>query len=69
MSSDEDQPLVRAALELDLAYVAMVASRRRAEAVLADLRADGIRETALGRLKAPAGLDIGAATGPEIRAK
>jgi xanthine dehydrogenase accessory factor len=66
MSSSEEQPLVRAALELDVVYVAMVASRRGAEAVLADLRADGIGEEALGRLKAPAGLDIGAATGPEI---
>jgi hypothetical protein len=37
MSSDEDHPLVRRALEQDVAYVAMVASRRRTEALLAEL--------------------------------
>ena len=44
----------------------MVASRRRTEALLEDIRADGVTEEVLGRLKAPAGLDIGAATGAEI---
>jgi xanthine dehydrogenase accessory factor len=34
--------------------------------VLAELRAAGFTDEVLGRLKAPAGLDIGAATGPEI---
>jgi xanthine dehydrogenase accessory factor len=66
MGSGEDHTLVRAALELDVAYVAMVASRRRAEAIVADLRGESVGEDLLTRLKAPAGLDIGAATGPEI---
>jgi xanthine dehydrogenase accessory factor len=66
MSSDEDHPTVRAALERGVPYVAMVASRRRAEALIEELRADGVAEDAIARLKAPAGLDIGAATGPEI---
>jgi xanthine dehydrogenase accessory factor len=66
MSSDEDHPAVRAALEGGVAYVAMVASRRRTEAFVAELRADGVSDNVLARLKAPAGLDIGAATGPEI---
>jgi xanthine dehydrogenase accessory factor len=66
MSSDADHPLVRQALELDVAYVAMVASRRRTEALLAELRADGIPDDRISRLKAPAGLDIGAATAAEI---
>ena len=66
MSSDEDHPTVRAALERGVQYVAMVASRRRAEALLDELRADGMAEDTIERLKAPAGLDIGAATGPEI---
>ena len=57
---------MRAALERGVAYVAMVASRRRAEAFLDELRSEGISEEILARLKAPAGLDIGAATGPEI---
>jgi xanthine dehydrogenase accessory factor len=66
MSSGEDQPLVRAALELEVAYVAMVASRRRSEAFVEALRTDGVDEEIISRLKAPAGLDIGAATGTEI---
>jgi xanthine dehydrogenase accessory factor len=65
MSSDEDHPAARAALERGLPYVAMVASRRRTEVFLNELRADGVSEEAIGRLKSPAGLDIGAATGPE----
>jgi xanthine dehydrogenase accessory factor len=66
MSSDEDHPAVRLALERGLPYVAMVASRRRTEALVAELRGDGVPEEVVQRLKAPAGLDIGAATGPEI---
>jgi xanthine dehydrogenase accessory factor len=66
MSSGDDHPLVRAALERGVAYVAMVASRRRTDALRDELRANGVTEDAIGRLKAPAGLDIGAATGPEI---
>jgi xanthine dehydrogenase accessory factor len=66
MSSGEDHPAVRAALERGVGYVAMVASRRRTEAFLSELRADGLSEEVLARLKAPAGLDIGAATGAEI---
>jgi xanthine dehydrogenase accessory factor len=66
MSSDEDHPLVREALLAGAGYVAMVASRRRAEALIAELRADGVSREAILRLKAPAGLDIGAANAPEI---
>ena len=66
MSSDEDHPLVRSALEHGAEYVAMVASRRRAEALVAELRDDGVAEDVIARLKAPAGLDLGAANAPEI---
>jgi xanthine dehydrogenase accessory factor len=66
MSSDEDHPAARAALERGIPYVAMVASRRRTDAFVAELRAAGFAEAIIGRLKSPAGLDIGAATGPEI---
>jgi xanthine dehydrogenase accessory factor len=66
MSSDEDHPAVRAALERGVQYVAMVASRRRTEALIDELRAEGMAQEVIERLKAPAGLAIGAATGPEI---
>jgi xanthine dehydrogenase accessory factor len=66
MGSAEDHPAARAALERGVRYVAMVASRRRTEAFVQELRAQGMGEEALARLRAPAGLDIGAATGAEI---
>ena len=66
MSSAEDHPAARAALERGLPYVAMVASRRRTEAFVAELRGDGVSESVMQRLRSPAGLDIGAATGAEI---
>jgi len=66
MASDEDHPAVRAALERGVGYVAMVASRKRTEAFLVELREEGLSEEVLQRLKAPAGLDIGAANNAEI---
>lgn len=63
---DNDEPAVRAALESGAAYVAFVASRKRAGTVVDALRADGVDPAVLARLKAPAGLDIGARTGAEI---
>jgi xanthine dehydrogenase accessory factor len=66
MNSSEDDPVVREALLGGASYVAMVSSRRRAEALLDALRDEGVAEETLQRLKAPAGLDIGAATPSEI---
>jgi xanthine dehydrogenase accessory factor len=66
MSSRDDHPLVREALLKNVQYVAMVSSRRRAEALVSELRAEGVSDEVLQRLKAPAGLDIGAANPPEI---
>lgn len=58
----EDAAL-RAALAADVPYVALVASRRRGEAVLAGL---GLTAAERARVHTPAGLDIGAHTPPEI---
>jgi xanthine dehydrogenase accessory factor len=66
MSSDEDLPAVREALARGVRYVAMVASRRRTAALVEELRDEGVTEDVIERLKSPAGLDFGAATGPEI---
>jgi xanthine dehydrogenase accessory factor len=66
MNSDDDHALVRHALEQDVAYVAIVASRKRTDALRAELCAEGVPESRVVRLKGPAGLDIGAATPAEI---
>jgi len=48
------------------AYIGLVASRRRAGTLREDLRTQGLSEEALGRLRNPAGLDVGARTPEEI---
>src|SRR5260370_33442660 len=50
----------------DAHYVALVASRKRAESVVQYLREAGMPPDRLTRLKYPAGLDIGAVTPEEI---
>jgi xanthine dehydrogenase accessory factor len=54
------------ALESDAGYVALVASAHRSKLVLDYLRLEGVPEEKLGRVWAPAGLDLGAATPEEI---
>jgi xanthine dehydrogenase accessory factor len=58
--------VLRAALDAGISYVALVASRRRAVGVLDELAALGVGAEQRGRVHAPAGLDIGARTAPEI---
>ena len=61
-----DEAMLECALGTGAGYVSLVASRKRAAAVLATLRERGVPMERLGRLKAPAGLDIGAVTPTEI---
>lgn len=63
-----DEDALEQALQSDAGYVSLVASRRRAAAVTDALRARGVSAGRLARLKAPAGLDIGAVTPAEIAA-
>ena len=63
-----DEDALEHALQTDARYVSLVASRRRAAAVIDALRARGVSSERLSRLRAPAGLDIGAATPAEIAA-
>jgi xanthine dehydrogenase accessory factor len=63
-----DEDALAQALPGPAAYVGMVGSRRRAEACRAYLRSMGMAEQHVMRLKAPAGLDIGAITPQEIAA-
>ena len=63
---DGDETAVRAALDLDPAYLGLVASRRRFAAIRETLVAGGTPAAALDRVKCPAGLDIGAHSPAEI---
>jgi xanthine dehydrogenase accessory factor len=61
-----DHLWLKKALEGNAAYVALVASRHRAKLVLDYLAAAGIPAQKVASVRAPAGLDLGAATPEEI---
>jgi xanthine dehydrogenase accessory factor len=65
---DHDAPdaprVLRAALASEASYVAMMASRRRSEAVLLELESEGV--AGLDKLHVPAGLDLGGKVPGEI---
>jgi xanthine dehydrogenase accessory factor len=64
--ADSDEDALERVLGTDAGYVSLVASRRRAAGVVERLRRRGVAPERLGRLKAPAGLDLGAVTPAEI---
>ena len=61
-----DEAALSAALGSPAAHVAFVGSRAKAAALTEQLRSSGVSEHDLARVKAPAGLDIGAVTPEEI---
>lgn len=61
-----DEDLLIAALRSGAGYVGLVASARRAATVLAELRARGLDEESVLRVRAPAGLDLGPSSQEEI---
>ena len=61
-----DHQSMTRALRSEAGYIALIASRRRSRLVLDYLRSEGFDETALGRVMAPAGIDLGARTPEEI---
>jgi xanthine dehydrogenase accessory factor len=61
-----DEEGIRAALSLEPAYLGVVASRRRFAEIRDLLAAQGARPEALGRIRNPAGLDLGAKLPEEI---
>jgi xanthine dehydrogenase accessory factor len=62
----EELHTLRRGLEQELPYVGLVASRKRGDGVLGELRGDGVPDALLERIDVPAGLDIGARTPAEI---
>lgn len=61
-----DEEALEQALRSEADYVSLVASKKRAGAIIETLRARRVPAEQLGRLRAPAGLDIGAVTPEEI---
>ena len=61
-----DEDALAAVLRSQAAYVGLVASKRRAEAVFAFLREQGIDAQAIERVRCPAGLSLGGVTPSEI---
>lgn len=62
----DELSILRAALEAEVQYVGLVASRKRGAGVLDQLRGEGVGEELLARIDTPAGLDIGARTPSEV---
>jgi xanthine dehydrogenase accessory factor len=61
-----DEDALELALRAGTGYVALVASARRAAAVLGALRERGVAAEALARVRSPAGRDLGPSTQEEI---
>jgi xanthine dehydrogenase accessory factor len=61
-----DEAALAAALAVDVDYLAFVGSRKKAEALKAALAERGVAQELLSKVKAPAGLDLGAITPDEI---
>jgi xanthine dehydrogenase accessory factor len=61
-----DEDLLASALDSGAGYVGLVASAKRAATVLAELRARGLDEESVLRVRAPAGLDLGPSSQEEI---
>jgi xanthine dehydrogenase accessory factor len=61
-----DGEALRAALTTETPYVAFVGSRKKAATLSARLKEEGLAADKIARLRAPAGLDIGAITPEEI---
>ncbi len=61
-----DEPAMVAALATPAAFIGLVASGKRASSVLEALRAEGVDEESLARVRAPAGLDLGHTSHEEV---
>lgn len=61
-----DHQSIQRALRSQACYIAMIASRKRSRLVMDYLREQGVAPDQLARVRAPAGLDLGARTPEEI---
>jgi xanthine dehydrogenase accessory factor len=61
-----DIPVLKTVLKTESAYVGLLGSKKRGQAILKYLSESGVDAKALDRVRVPAGLDIGAQTASEI---
>lgn len=61
-----DHESLRSFLKTDVGYIGLIASRKRAGLVMDYLRATGIPQSDIDRIRAPAGIEIQARTASEI---
>lgn len=61
-----DQEVLAQALQTQVRYIGMIGSKRKVIACFKNLQAQGVSASALKRVHAPIGLDIGAITAEEI---
>lgn len=61
-----DEAALRKVIGWPVRYIGMIGSRRKCEAILERLRAEGVGEEELARVYAPIGLDLGGRTPEEV---
>jgi xanthine dehydrogenase accessory factor len=61
-----DDLALRAALTTEASYIGLVAAEKRASGLVTMLREEGVSDSQLARVHAPAGLDLGAVDNAEI---
>ena len=61
-----DIPVLKVVLQTEAAYIGMLGSRRRGQAIMEFLKESGIEQSALDRIRVPMGLDIGAESAADI---
>lgn len=61
-----DIPVLKVVLQTRTAYIGMLGSRRRGQAILKFLKESGVDPLSLDRVRVPMGLDIGAESAAEI---
>src|SRR6185436_2796508 len=61
-----DIPVLKVVLQTEAAYIGMLGSRRRGQAIMEFLKESGVEQLALDRIRVPMGLDIGAESAADI---
>ena len=58
--------MLKVVLQTEAAYIGMLGSRRRGQAIMEFLKESGVEQPALDRIRVPMGLDIGAESAADI---